>query len=212
MNPDFRQRELLNRSFLGNLNCQADTNVTFFVLDATTWLRHFAHIYKLATSSVLKFAICLTTFQELRFLRKSKDESVLEAATRAVIAVRQLYYERKLLALRFTGNVAGHLEEHLEIEEQMTWKSHVDEFVIDAIAKAQDKFNVLNNDAIEKGKDCIPLSEDGQSTQRFNFVSLVTDDFNMRNKAQQLGIRTFSTRFVFAICRELGRETGVCTN
>lgn len=212
MNPEFRQRELLHRSFLGNLNCQADTNVTFFVLDATTWLRHFAHIYKLATSNVLKFAICLTTFQELRFLRKSKDESVLEAATRAVIAVRQLYYERNLLALRFTGNVAGHLEEHLEIEEQMTWKSHVDEFVIDAIAKAQEKFNVLNNDAMQNGKDCIPVSSDTQDPKKFNFISLVTDDFNMRNKAQQLGIRTFSTRFVFAVCRELGREAGVCTN
>ena len=88
----------------------------------------------------------------------------------------------------------------------------LNEFVIDAIAKAQDKFNVLNNDAIEKGKDCIPLSEDGQSTQHLILSALVTDDFNMRNKAQQLGIRNFSTRFVFAICRELGRETGVCTN
>lgn len=212
MNPEFRNQEMSNRSFIGNLNCQADTNVTFFVLDATTWLRHFAHIYKLATNNVLKFAICLTTFQELRFLRKSKDESVLEAATRAVITVRQLYHERKLLALRFTGNVAGHLEEHLEIEEQMTWKSHVDEFVIEAIAKAQSKFNLLNKDAMDKGKDFIPISEEEEESTKFNFVSLVTDDYNMRTKAQQLGIRTFTTRFVFAICTELGREAGVCTN
>lgn len=193
----------------GDLNCFADTHVTYFVLDATTWLRHFAHVYKLATNNVLKFVICLTTFQELRFLRKSKDESVLEAATRAVITVRQLYYEKKLLALRFTGNVASHLEEHLEIEEQMTWRSHVVEFVIEAIGKAQDKFNQLNLASKEQGHHYIKVDN---SSQQFHFVSLVTDDLNIRSKAQLQNIRTFSTRFMFSICNEIGIEKGICIN
>ncbi|AET39099.1 uncharacterized protein Ecym_4015 [Eremothecium cymbalariae DBVPG len=192
----------------GDLQYFTDTHVTYFVLDATTWLRHFGHVYKLATSNLLKFAICLTTFQELRFLRKSKDESVLEAATRAVITVRQLYYERKLLPLRFTGNVAGHLEEHLEIEEQMTWRSHVDEFVIEAIDKAQSKFNQLNKDAKASGRESITTIDDG----KFNFIALVTDDINMRNKARAQSIRAFSTKFMFAICHEIGLSKKVCTD
>ena len=113
---------------------------TYFVFDATSWLRHFAHIYKLASNHVLKFAVCLTTFQELRFLRKSKDANVVEASTRAIITMRQLYSDGNLLPLRFTGNVATDIEEHLEFEEQITWRSHVDEFVIEAVMKAQEKF------------------------------------------------------------------------
>ena len=82
---------------------EIDLNTTYFVFDATSWLRHSARIFKLAQNRLLKFAICLTTFQELRFLRKSKDENVMEAATRGIITIRQLYYENKVLPLRFTG-------------------------------------------------------------------------------------------------------------
>ncbi|AMD23012.1 HHR243Wp [Eremothecium sinecaudum] len=201
---DSHWEQLLPR---GDLQCYADTHVTYFVLDATTWLRHFGHIYKLATNNVLKFAICLTTFQELRFLRKSKDESVLEAATRAVITVRQLYYERKLLPLRFTGNVAGHLEEHLEIEEQMTWRTHVDEFVIEAIDRAQAKFNQANSESRATNHAAIVAA----GGEKFNFISLITDDINMRNKAKAQNIRAFSTRFIFSVCNEIGAQKKVCT-
>uniref|UniRef100_P22281 Aldehyde dehydrogenase 1, mitochondrial n=1 Tax=Saccharomyces cerevisiae TaxID=4932 RepID=ALDHX_YEASX len=83
-------------------------------------------IFKLAQNGTLRFAIKRTTFQELRFLRKSKDENVMEAATRGIITIRQLYYENKVLPLRFTGNVATHIEENLEFEEQITWRTHVD--------------------------------------------------------------------------------------
>lgn len=168
---------------------------THFVLDATTWLRHFAHVYKLASNDVLKFAICLTTFQELRFLRKSKDENVVEAATRAVITVRQLYAENKILPLRFTGNVATHIEEHLEFEEQITWRSHVDEFVFEAVRKAQER-----------------LSPTQQETPNLQHVVLVTDDANMRTKAQDHGITTFTTKFVFAITNAIGYSNKICTN
>ncbi|CAI4581005.1 BPK_HP2_G0032630.mRNA.1.CDS.1 [Saccharomyces cerevisiae] len=61
---------------------EIDFKTTYFVFDATSWLRHSARIFKLAQNRLLRFAICLTTFQELRFLRKSKDENVMEAATR----------------------------------------------------------------------------------------------------------------------------------
>lgn len=169
---------------------------THFVLDATTWLRHFAHVYKLASNDVLQFAICLTTFQELRFLRKSKDENVVEAATRAVITVRQLYSENRILPLRFTGNVATHIEEHLEFEEQITWRSHVDEFVFEAIRKAQERLSPTDAD---------------QST-KLQHVVLVTDDANMRRKAQDHGICTFTTKFVFAITNATGYNKKTCTN
>ncbi|QLQ81959.1 hypothetical protein HG537_0G02130 [Torulaspora globosa] len=165
---------------------------TYFVLDATTWLRHFAHVYKLASNDVLKFAICLTTFQELRFLRKSKDENVVEAATRAVITVRQLYAEGRILPLRFTGNVATHIEEHLEFEEQITWRSHVDEFVFEAVRKAQERLSTTNTN--------------------LQHVVLVTDDTTMRSKAQDHGITTFTTKFVFSITNAIGYNNKICTN
>lgn len=146
----------------------------------------------MASNQVLQFAICLTTFQELRFLRKSKDENVVEAATRAVITVRQLYTENRILPLRFTGNVATHIEEHLEFEEQITWRSHVDEFVFEAIKKAQARLS--------------------QESRDFHHVVLVTDDANMRRKAQQHAIHTLSTRFVFATCNAVGNRLKICTN
>lgn len=197
------EADLFNESVLTSLDelridlpaCQINGSSTFFVLDATSWLRHFAHIYKLASNKLLKFAICLTTFQELRFLRKSKDENVVEAATRAVITVRQLFTENKILPLRFTGNVATHIEEHLEFEEQITWRSHVDEFVFEAIKKAQAR-----------------MSETPEETSGFQYLALVTDDVNMRRKASQHAIRTLSTRFVFATCNVVGDRLGICTN
>lgn len=171
---------------------------THFVFDATSWLRHFAHIYKLATNGVLRFAVCLTTFQELRFLRKSKDENVVEAAARAIITMRQLYREGKLLPLRFTGNIAADIEEHLEVEEQITWRSHVDEFVIEAVMKAQGKF-------------CESQAAKGV-TRPFSYVVLVTDDATMARKAKDQGVMTFSTHFVFSLCTRMGVEQNVCTN
>lgn len=190
----------VNQLWIDSSN-EIDKNITYFVFDATSWLRHFAHIYKLSTNSVLKFAVCLTTFQELRFLRKSKDENVVEAAARAIITMRQLYSEGKLLPLRFTGNVATDIEEHLEFEEQITWRSHVDEFVIEAVMKAQQKFASLSD--MENGNN---------NSRKFNYVVLVTDDINMKKKAQVKDIKTFSTHFIFSICTKLGTDFNVCTN
>ncbi|CAR23093.1 PIN domain-containing protein [Lachancea thermotolerans CBS 6340] len=208
MNPEFIEQTYDMKFPFGDLSCNCDSGVSYFVPDATSWLRHFAHVYKLATNGVLRFAICLTTFQELRFLRKSKDESVVEAATRAVITVRQLYSEKRLLPLRFTGNVATHLEEHLEFEEQITWRSHVDEFVIEAVYKAQNKFEALNAQAKEGGHDFIPTTEE----EPFHFIALVSDDTNMRLKAHAQRIRTFSSRFMFAVCNQIGLAHHACTN
>ncbi|SCV02580.1 LAMI_0H00782g1_1 [Lachancea mirantina] len=208
MDPEFIIQTYDVKFPFGDLSCYCDSAVTYFVLDATSWLRHFAHVYKLAKHGVLKFAICLTTFQELRFLRKSKDESVVEAATRAVITVRQLYSEKKLLPLRFTGNIATHLEEHLEFEEQITWRSHVDEFVIEAVNKAQTKFESLNTQAENEGRDYIT----SHPNNPFHFVALVTDDTNMRVKAHSQRIQTSSSRFLFAVSNQIGLAHHACTN
>ncbi|CCK69755.1 Esl2p KNAG_0C06630 [Huiozyma naganishii CBS 8797] len=190
---------------------ELDRLKTFFIFDATSWLRHFAHIYKIATNGVLKFGVCLTTFQELRFLRKSKDENVVEAAARAIITMRQLYRENRLLPLRFTGNVANDIEEHLEFEEQITWRSHVDEFVIEAVMKAQDKFTTAGETKQPEeegtGPPRVPLGG-----KRFHYVTLVTNDQNMKRKAQDQGIKTFSTDFVFSLCSKLGMSLDLCTN
>ncbi|CAL9736469.1 EST/SMG-like protein 2 [Monosporozyma servazzii] len=257
---------------------EINRELTYFVFDATSWLRHFAHIYKLATNDILKFGVCLTTFQELRFLRKSKDENVVEAASRAIITMRQLYSEGKLLPLRFTGNVATDIEEHLEFEEQITWRSHVDEFVIEAVMKAQEKFtlsrgavlnnNTTNNDnnsnsangAFNKssssgsenhmglmnplhsydsntsgnsilnselspamsidsvnthGENATPSNDanhNSNNNTRFQYIVLVTNDQNMKSKAQNQNIKTFSTDFIFSICSKLGMDLHVCTN
>ncbi|SCU93512.1 LAME_0F04060g1_1 [Lachancea meyersii CBS 8951] len=208
MDPDYFEQTFNNKYPYGDLSCFCDSGVSYFVLDATSWLRHFAHVHKLAINGLLRFAICLTTFQELRFLRKSKDESVVEAATRAVITVRQLYNEKRLLPLRFTGNVATHLEEHLEFEEQITWRSHVDEFVIEAVYKAQKKFESLNSQAREAGHNFIVTTEE----EPFHFVALVSDDTNMRLKAHSQKIRTFSSRFMFAVSNQIGFAQHACTN
>lgn len=177
---------------------EIDLNTTYFVFDATSWLRHSARIFKLAQNRLLKFAICLTTFQELRFLRKSKDENVMEAATRGIITIRQLYYENKVLPLRFTGNVATHIEENLEFEEQITWRTHVDEFVIESIMKAQEKLENANQ---------LPVS-----SCRFNYVILISDDDTMKKKAEEKKIKTLSTRFVFSLCTKLGEQRHLCTD
>ncbi|CCF59427.1 hypothetical protein KAFR_0H00180 [Kazachstania africana CBS 2517] len=198
MNPEKLNKNMDQASIWTTANDEINRNITYFVFDATSWLRHFAHIYKLSTNNVLNFAVCLTTFQELRFLRKSKDENVVGAAARAIITMRQLYSEGKLLPLRFTGNVATDIEEHLEFEEQITWRSHVDEFVIEAVVKAQNKFISANESVtLRKG---------------FNHVVLVTDDINMKRKAQEQGIKTFTTHFIFSVCRKLGIQDNVCTN
>lgn len=194
---------------------------TYFVFDATSWLRHFAHIYKLASNHVLKFAVCLTTFQELRFLRKSKDANVVEASTRAIITMRQLYSDGNLLPLRFTGNVATDIEEHLEFEEQITWRSHVDEFVIEAVMKAQEKFvksktvenmeGTSNWGEIDATTTTVSAEEEEKSNL-FKYVVLITDDDSMRMKAQLKGISTFGTQVVFSVCSMMGIDEGVCTN
>lgn len=177
---------------------EIDFKTTYFVFDATSWLRHSARIFKLAQNRLLRFAICLTTFQELRFLRKSKDENVMEAATRGIITIRQLYYENKVLPLRFTGNVATHIEENLEFEEQITWRTHVDEFVIESVMKAQEK---LEN-----------ASQPRLSPHRFNYVVLISDDDTMKKKAEEKEIKTLSTRFVFSLCTKLGEQRHLCTD
>lgn len=171
----------------------------YFVIDATSWLRHFAHIFKLAKNNILKFAICLTTFQELRYLRGSKDDNVVEAATRSVITIRQLYDEKKIIPMRFTGNIATHIEENLEFEEQITWKTHVDEFVIDAIAKLNQNFQTERT--IDKNK--------GRSKE---FAVLVTDDDNMNQKAKDKMIKTCNTKYLFSLGSKLGINSGLCTN
>ena len=111
---------------------------------------------------------------------------------------RQLYYENKVLPLRFTGNVATHIEENLEFEEQITWRTHVDEFVIESIMKAQEKLENANQ---------LPVS-----SCRFNYVILISDDDTMKKKAEEKKIKTLSTRFVFSLCTKLGEQRHLCTD
>lgn len=177
-----------------NGNCSV-----YFVIDATSWLRHFAHIFKLAKNNILKFAICLTTFQELRYLRGSKDDNVVEAATRSVITIRQLYDEKKIIPLRFTGNIATNVEENLEFEEQITWETHVDEFVIDAIAKLNQNFQTER--LIDKNKN-----------KNNAYAVLVTDDDNMDGKAKDKMIKTCNTKYLFSLGSKIGINSGLCTN
>lgn len=222
-NTNVTNQRDLDRIFLStkiNGEMRVAYDSTYFIFDATTWLRHFAHIYKLAYSGLLNFVICLTTFQELRFLRRSRDENVMEAATRAVIVIRQLYRLKKVIPLRFNGKLATHIEEHLEFEEQITWRSHVNEFVIEAVVKSQENktFSALpSNNSDENDNELVNSPEtnaNDQDTKRKNSVLsvLVTDDRNMDSKAKERGIRTCSTRFIFSICNQLGMKYGICTN
>ncbi|KAL3232536.1 hypothetical protein RNJ44_04452 [Nakaseomyces bracarensis] len=203
-------RIFLSTKINGDMRVVYDS--TYFIFDATTWLRHFAHIYKLAYSGLLNFVICLTTFQELRFLRRSRDENVMEAATRAVIVIRQLYRLRKVIPLRFNGKIATHIEEHLEFEEQITWRSHVNEFVIEAVVKSQENKTFGTLPQNDSNSVQAPEQSAEQSSKDKVLSVLVTDDRNMDTKAKERNIRTCSTRFIFSICNQLGMKYGICTN
>ncbi|XBW38640.1 hypothetical protein QEN19_004228 [Hanseniaspora menglaensis] len=181
---------------------QGDLNLSesFFILDATSWLRHSGRIFKIMASKLVKLSICLTTFQELRFLRKSKDPTVSDAATRAVIILRHLYEQGKILPLRFTGNLATTIEEHLEYETKMTWKTHVDEFVIDAIHKNDGKLLSTGNGQEQPEFSDVVMRDEGRTRKIF----LVSDDVPMRDKASLCNITSISSRFMFMLCNELG--------
>lgn len=179
---------------------ELNINGSYFILDATSWLRHSGRIFKIMASKLVKLAICLTTFQELRFLRKSKDPTVSDAATRAVIILRHLYEQGMILPLRFTGNLATTIEEHLEYETKMTWKTHVDEFVIDAIHKNDNRLLSLENEKDNANtEDSVPKDEN-----RTREIFLVSDDVPMRDKAARCNITSISSRFMFMLCNELG--------
>ena len=186
---------------------QAELNLggSFFILDATSWLRHSGRIFKIMASKLVKLGICLTTFQELRFLRKSKDPTVSDAATRAVIILRHLYEQGKILPLRFTGNLATTIEEHLEYETKMTWKTHVDEFVIDAIHKNDKRLLSMEkeNSVQESGDENNVEQKDETKTRE---IFLVSDDVPMRDKAARCNITSISSRFMFMLCNELGEN------
>lgn len=184
---------------------------SYFILDATSWLRHSGRIFKIMANNLIQLGICLTTFQELRFLRKSKDITVSDAATRAVIILRHLYDQKKILPLRFTGNLATTIEEHLEYETKMTWKTHVDEFVIDAIFKNDRRLFDMNLEGAETGEpndqdmDLVAESNEETNTPKKE-IFLVSDDAPMREKASRYQITSISSRFMFILCNELGNN------
>jgi len=184
---------------------------SYFILDATSWLRHSGRIFKIMANNLIQLGICLTTFQELRFLRKSKDITVSDAATRAVIILRHLYDQKKILPLRFTGNLATTIEEHLEYETKMTWKTHVDEFVIDAIFKNDRRLFDMNLEGAETGEpndqdmDLVAEGNEETNTPKKE-IFLVSDDAPMREKASRYQITSISSRFMFILCNELGNN------
>lgn len=158
---------------------------TYFLIDATSWLRHFARIYKITKTNLLQIAICSTTIQELRFLMKSNSENIVEAATRAVIIVGQLSKENKLLILRSDFIYSNIKETEAEFPGDVNLRIQVNGNVIETISK-------------------LPNHENTQIMVKD--IVLVTDDRKMTMKAHENEISTFSTRFVFSLTNLLSKH------
>jgi hypothetical protein len=160
-----------------------------FVLDTNIWLSHPGRLYKSLVSRGLKnVSIPLVTFQELRSLRCSPDVTIAEAATRAVITVRQLSYEKLLCGLGRCGH-DKEVDDIREFEGDKSWRGSVDDVVVESCVKRMISFKALNDAPQSLHVECVqPLVESGSKE---DVIVIITDDKNMRLKCRTRGVLAF---------------------
>lgn len=180
-------------------NNELDYYSSVFVLDATSWLKHYAHIYKIAQNRVLRFGVCVTTYYEVLFLSSSKDISISEAASRCVIVLRQLRASNDLMVYNEDGTINDDntfRDDNLNAQNRVNC---VDQFVLEAIGKCQSPYIAMRNTGTSSGTKQL-------------LVVLVSDDHFLSKRSRDRMIRTCGTRLIFALCSKLGHELGISMN
>lgn len=178
-----------------------------FVPDTTTWLRHYARIYKVATNDILKFGVCLSTLVATRLARDSKDESAVEASTRAIITMNQLFKEKKLFQIASAKNPNVTSSDILNPKNQLKVDYPLDDDILKSVEKIQ---NENNNSVLDNNT--------GNGVKHNSFI-LITDDTKLEKQAWMNSIRCFRTKFLFSFANVVtshmkneGYDHKVCTN
>ncbi|KAG7665179.1 uncharacterized protein J8A68_001235 [[Candida] subhashii] len=202
----------------GNFGDKIDSNITYITLDTNIWLRHCGRIFKCVRNGVVKVSIPLIVFQELRALRKSTEATISDAATRSVIIIRELYFSREILPLRFDGTIASDINETTEFENNSNWRSNVDETILncvnehDQIGKRLMKGLNLRLSGVgtnRKSSGNLYYHNDNSSRENsvvlnskmaklFKYCILITDDRNMRLRAKTIGLTSFQSKWLFS--------------
>lgn len=184
----------------GNLGDRMDLAITYITLDTNIWLKHCGRIFKCVRNGVIKVLIPLIVFQELRALRKLAEATIADAATRLVIIIRELYLTREILPLRFDGTVALDINETTEFENNLNWRSLVDETILNSVNEHDEIGKKLM-----KGHNMALVARDGQpqvvltakTAKVFRYCILITDDRNMRLRAKTIGLTSFQLKWLF---------------
>ncbi|OBA23604.1 hypothetical protein METBIDRAFT_30042 [Metschnikowia bicuspidata var. bicuspidata NRRL YB-4993] len=183
--------------FEGDLGDRMDTGLTYITLDTNIWLKHCGKIFKCVRSKVIKVLIPLIVFQELRSLRKSAEATIADAATRSVIIIRELYYAKDILPLRFDGTVASDINETAEFENNANWMSNVDLTMLNVVNEHDEISKRLFKGLNVKIHGPKPLTLDSKSAKLFRYCILITDDRNMRLRAKTSGLTSFQSKWLF---------------
>lgn len=146
----------------------------YLSLDTNIFLKHIGIIFKAITGKAIKVAIPLVVFQELRSLRRSQDPGVSDAATRAVIAIRQLFNDYNstnlIIALKFDGSLTPSLSDTSDFETHSNWRINADDLIVRSVKG-------LDNNSPTGG------------------VYMVTDDKNLKLRSQSMGVMSHSSKW-----------------
>lgn len=187
----------------GDLGDRMDSSLTYITLDTNIWLKHCGKIFKCVRSKVIKVLIPLIVFQELRSLRKSAEATIADAATRSVIIIRELYFAKEILPLRFDGTVASDINETTEFENNANWMSNVDLTMLNVVNEHDEISKKLLKGLNVKVHGPTPFVLDSQAADLFRYCILITDDRNMRLRAKTSGLTSFQSKWLFSQLEDL---------
>lgn len=173
-------------------------DVTFFILDTNMWLKHCGKLFKALRSRIFKLAIPLVVFQELRSLRCSREATVSDAATRAVIALRQLGTEGLLVPLKMDGTQAPSLNDVADFEGNTSWLHNIDETII--------KSTKLLGDHLQN----MVQSTNNYDLSAVSLTVLITEDRAMRLSSRVNKVAAFQGKWFFQVVEKLAE--GKCND
>lgn len=182
----------------GDLGDLMDTSLTYITLDTNIWLKHCGRIFKSVRSKAFKVLIPLIVFQELRSLRKSAEATIADAATRSVIIIRELYFAREIMPLRFDGTVASDINETTEFENNSKWMSSVDLTMLNVVSEHDEISKKLLKGLNSTIHGSRPTTLDSKSAKSFRYCILITDDRNMRLRAKTSGVTSYQSKWLFS--------------
>ncbi|KAM9901221.1 hypothetical protein OXX79_004669 [Metschnikowia pulcherrima] len=190
----------------GDLGDRMDSCLTYITLDTNVWLKHCGKMFKCIRSKVIRVSIPLIVFQELRSLRKSTEATIADAATRSVIIIRELYFAREILPLRFDGTVASDINETTEFENNANWMSNVDSTMLNVVNEHDEISKKLMKGLNVRISGPNPHVLDSKSAKLFRYCILITDDRNMRLRAKTSGLTSFQSKWLFGQLENLCGE------